>query len=133
MTWIAIGIGILTFFYLVGRLTQKPKSFLRVRTEVSEAFQPDWSKYEKKYLPNGNGPYTDLHTFEIFSTQATLAWTRGDETVFVRCISRFVGGKPFTNVYTLYSYNSGAKIWNAAPRGAAREIEREIKKVLNLK
>jgi hypothetical protein len=130
MTWLLWIVGIVGFFYIVGRLTKKPQELL-VSVSRGETTTIYKTKREK-YLPWTDEPYHHIHLFELFGTDAGLGWNDGDEAVDVYCISRFSKGEPQTKVYSSFNYSIGNKIWNEPPKGAAKECLGEIKRALKL-
>jgi hypothetical protein len=132
MSWLLWIIGVIGFFYLVGRLTSKPdKPLISVSTGETITI---YKTRRDQYLPWDNEtPYHHTHIFELFGTEAGLGWNDGDGDVDVWCISLFTKGEPQTKVKNRFNYSIENKIWNMPPRGAARECLKEIKKVLKLK
>ena len=131
MSWLLWVLGIVGFFYLVGKLTSRPeKSVLSVTTRTRTV------TYETKrdqYLPWSDESYHHTHLFKLFGTDAGLAWNDGDDIVDVYCISRFSKGEPQTKVHSRFYYGIHDRVWHNPPKGAANECLKEIKKVLKLK
>lgn len=131
MKWLLLIIGVVAFFYVVGRLTSKSeKTSPSVSMETRDFIPP---ANQNKRLPWGDDLYQHTHLFTLFGTEAALAWNDGDDMVYVWCISRFSKGEPTTKVYARYYYGINDKVWHSPPPGAARECLKEIKTALRLK
>lgn len=131
MSWVLWIVGVVGFFYIVGRLTTK-KEGLGISVSTEETVTAYKTKREK-YLPWSDTPYHHTHEFKLFGTDAALGWNDGDGDVDVWCISRFSKGEPTTKVMARYNYSYKNRIWNEAPKGASKECLAEIRNTLNLK
>jgi len=128
MSWLLWGLGIIGFFFVVGKLTSRSQ---RSATSVTTNERTVTHKTKRdQYLPWGDEPYHHIHLFKLFGTDAGLAWNDGDERVFVYCISRFSKGEPQTKTYSVYCYGTQDRAWHDPPKGAANECLKEIKKVV---
>ncbi len=131
MSWLLWVVGVVGFFYLVGKLTSRPEKPL-----ISVSMRGGAKTYKTRrdrYLPWDDEPYHHAHLFKLFGTDAGLGWNDGDDMVYVYCISRFSKGEPQTTVHSCYYYGIADRIWHNPPKGAANECLKEIRKVLKLK
>ena len=134
MWWLIAAVILVLFFYLVGRSGQSgdaKKSGVQLTVRPGEGTVVHNDPGEKpSYLPSGERAFRYTHDFQLFGTAAMLGWTPGDGDVEVWCISSFSKGLPKTQVWRLFRYNLENDYWEEPPKGAARECQAEIRRVV---